>query len=187
MISVGFLLGDRGPTLVDNLVGFSLVESGGEALEDLYRATGQGPELEALLAVKGAADRAASRVRVGPAQGTEAWVRSLPEMVLDTATVRGLRWEYFIAAATVTPCLNMHRMVFGPGEEYEGFLAAARASLVRFPSEEGLFELANAGWLGSIRSGEPTPVGRLLSISMFGGESGCGEVVSRVQTTQAIF
>lgn len=187
VISVGFLLGDHGPTLIDNLVGFALVESGGSALEDLYEATGQRTALDRLRSLEGAAERAGARVPVGTALGTETWVRSLPDLVLDTAAVRGLRWEYLIGVTTLTPCLNMHRMVFGPDEEYERFLERAHASLVRFPSEEGLFELARGGWLGALRSDDVTLVGRILSVSMRRGESACGEIVRRLEPSRATF
>jgi hypothetical protein len=187
VISVGFLLSDRGPTLIEYVIGFALIESGGRALEDLYIAAGRTEAHADLLRSRAVAERASARVRVDGFRGTETWVRSLPDLVLDTSAVRGLRWEHLIGVTTLTPCLNLHRMVFGPDEEYRSFIDQARASLVRFPSEEGLFEIAEAGWLGAIQSDSDTWLGRLLSVSMRKGDGACGEVVRRIETAQALF
>ena len=187
LISVGFLLGDNGPTLMDNIIGVALVQSGGHALENLYAATGRREALDELVGLREAADRAANRVRVLRFQGTETWVRSLPDLVFDTTAIRGLRWEYFIGVTTLTPCLNLQRMVFGPDEEYDAFLQRAHDSLVQWPSEEGLFEVASAGWLGTIESEGETWIGRLLSVSMRRGDNACGEVVRKVETARALF
>ena len=187
VISVGFLLDDYGPTLIDNLIGFSFVESGGRALEDLYAVTGRTAALGELVRLREAADRAASRVRVGGSQGSETWVRSLPDMVFDTSAVRGLRWEYFIGVATLAPCLNLHRIVFGPDEDYRAFIEGAHDSLVRWPSEEGLFAMAKAGWLGTSESDRETWIGRILSVSMRRGDGACGDVVRNAETARALF
>lgn len=187
VISVGFLLGDHGPTLIDNFIGFALADFGGSALEGLYLVTGDDDALAALRELRQVAERASVRVPIGAPQGTEAWVRSLPELVLDSSTVRGLRWEYFIGITTLTPCLNLHRMVFGPDAEYERFLERAHETLVRFPSEEGLFEMARAGWLGTIQSEGDTWMGRLMSVSMRRGGASCGEILRKIETAQAIF
>jgi hypothetical protein len=186
IVSVGFLLGDHGPTLLDNLVGFALVEAGGQALEDLYSSTERTAALRELRRAREAAIRAGARVQIGIARSTEAWVRSLPEAVLDTTMVRGLRWEYLISVTSLTPCLNLHRMVFGPGGEYDNFVREAHASLVRFPSEEGLFTLARGGWLGTLQSDEPTLIGRVLSVSMRRGEGACGEAIRRLQAGEVM-
>jgi len=164
-----------------------MVQSGGHALENLYAATGRSTALDELVGLREAAHRAAGRVRVGSLQGTETWVRSLPDLVFDTSAMRGLRWEYFIGVTTLTPCLNLHRMVFGPDEDYAVFLQRAHDSLVRWPSEEGLFDMARAGWLGTIESEGETWIGRLLSVSMRRGDNACGEVVRKVETARAIF
>ncbi len=187
VISVGFLLDDYGPTLIDNLIGFALIESGGRALEELYAVTGRTTALNELVRLSEAANRAASRVRVGRAQGAETWVGSLPDMVFDTSAVRGLRWEYFIGVTTLTPCLNLQRMVFGPDDEYRAFIERAHDSLVRWPSEEGLFQMAKAGWLGTTPSDAETWLGRLLSVSMRRGDGACGEIVRKAETARAVF
>lgn len=173
VIAVGFLLGDDGPTLIDNLVGFAIVEAGGAAMADLFRASGQPGAAAELSRLRRVADRAAAMMQVEIPQGTDAWVRSLPGMVLDSTIVRGLRWEYFINLATMAPCLNMHQMVFGPGPAYEAFVDQARRSLVGRPSEEPLFELARHGWIGTADPGPPGVFGRLAGLFMSPGEDSC--------------
>ena len=103
----------------------------------------------------------------------------LPAMVADTNTVRGMRWEYFTFLTTVTPCINMKRIVFGPDAAYDQFIERTHDALVEWPSEEGLFALARRGWLGSGVESEPTLFGRLWSVSMRSGPATCGEMVQR--------
>ena len=105
----------------------------------------------------------------------------------DTTAVRGLRWEFFSLTATLTPCINLNRMVFGPGDEYRAFVDRAHASLVRYPSEEGLFQLARAGYWGSAAPASASVLGRFLSISMHPGQGTCADVMRRFDTLKEIF
>jgi len=181
VIAVGFLLGDEAPTLIDNLVGFSMVEAAGAALADLYRLSGRRADAAELSRLRDAADRSAAMVRTDPARGPDEWVRSLPGLVLDPSLVRGLRWEYFINLTTVAPCLNLNRIVFGPDEAYESFFEEARASLVRWPSEEALFELARYGWVGRAGGTRDGPVGWLVGMYMSAGENSCARMIRQVR------
>jgi hypothetical protein len=185
VISVGFLMGDDGSTLIDNVVGHVVVGIGGEALERFYAAAGRPEEARQLRELAAAAERAAARVHAESPEGTEAFVRSLPAMILDTSAVRGQRWESLILATTLTPCLNLNRMVFGPDDAYRDFLARARASLVRWPSERQLFDMAEAGYWGAAASGRGL-FGRLLGISMRPGEGSCNDVVKRFDALREI-
>jgi len=187
VIAVGFLLTDHGPTLIDNFVGLSLIESGGAALAGLFRVTGQATQAAELSRLNGVAERAAGLVRSEQPQGTEAWVRALPGLVVDPALVRGLRWEYFINLATITPCLNMHRMLFGPDEDYAAFVEEARASLVRWPAEEAIFELARHGWIGAAEPAGPTFIGRVTNLFMNTDEDSCGSFVQHMQAAGELF
>lgn len=182
VISVGFLLGDEGPTLIENLIGHVLITTGGTALANFFRATGRERDAAAIGDLTAAADRAAARVHQPPAEGVEAFVRSLPAMVEDTALVRGFRWEYFILTTTLTPCLNLHRMVFGPDEAYRAFEERAHAALVRYPSEEKLFDLARAGYWGGTDPANESLFGRFLGIAMRPGPGTCANVVRRFDT-----
>jgi len=187
VVSVGFLLGDQGPTLIDNLIGHVLVGAGGTALQRFYESQGRDDEARRVREMVETAERASLRVRSDPPEGAAAYVRSLPAMVLDTAAVRGLRWEYFILTATLSPCLNLHRMVFGADDDFRAFVERARGSLVRWPAEERLFELARAGYLGTVGDGAASPFGRFLGISMRSGPGTCADVVGRFETLKEAF
>lgn len=180
VVSVGFLLADDAPTLLDNLVGYAIVEAGGAALEDFYRVAGRPGESAQLSRLRQVADRSAGMMQTRMPRGTEAWVRSLPGLVLDSALVRGLRWEYFINLATMAPCLNANRIVFGTDQEYDAFMGAARESLVRWPSEEPLFELARGGWIGSVDPGPPGILERIAGLYMSSGENSCARTLHQV-------
>jgi hypothetical protein len=181
VISVGFLMADDGPTLIDNLVGHVVVGVGGTALERFYQATRREEDARRVRALAEAAARAAARVHTYAPEGTEAFVRSLPAAVADTGAVRGLRWESFILTTTLTPCLNLQRMVFGPEAEYRAFVARAHASLVRWPSEEQLSAVAEAGYWGAVAQDKPSLFGRFLGISMRPGKGSCQDVVKRFE------
>ena len=107
-------------------------------------------------------------------------------MILDTGTVRGQRWEALILTTTLTPCLNLHRMVFGPDDDYRDFLARARASLVRWPSEAQLLTVAEAGYWGAARPTGSRLFGRLLGVSMRPGEGSCNDVVKRFDALREV-
>lgn len=180
VLAVGFLLVDDGPTLIDNLVGYAIVESGGAALEQYYRQAGRAGDAAQLSRLRQVAERAALMTRTGETVGQEAWVRSLPDLVLDSALARGVRWEYFINLATLGPCLNVNRMVFGTGEAYEAFVQSARESLVRWPSEEPLFELARRGWVGSVDAGSKGLVETLAGLYMSTDENSCANALGQI-------
>ncbi len=179
VISVGLLLGDDGSLLLDNVVGHVVAKAGGTALEHFYEATGQADAADRVRALAAVAERSAERMHHGDPAGTEAFVRSLPLIVLDTGAVRGQRWESLILTTTLTPCLNMHRMVFGPDETYRSFLEKARSSLVRWPSEEALFALSEAGYWSAAGPDGRNLFGRLLGVSMRPGPGSCNEAVKR--------
>jgi len=180
VVSVGLLVADGSAALIDDLVGYQLVDAGARSLESLYDATDQTEKAGELRQLRSVANRAVRRVRYEMPEGAAEWIRSLPALVTDTSVVRGLRWEYFIGVTTLTPCLTLQRMVFGPGDQYQAFLESAHESLVEWPSEEGLFELAKAGWFVSVRQPRDSWVGRLAGIAMHGGEGSCGEVIRRL-------
>jgi len=186
VISVGMLLGDQGPTLIENLIGHVVAEFGGTALERFYTVTGRDDDAGRLRAVRDAARRSAGRIHGSNPEGIESFVRSLPDLVADTGTVRGLRWEFFTLTATVSPCLNLHRMVFGPEEQYEGFVENARSSLVRWPSEEKLFDLARSGYWGAADPENQSLFGRFLGIAMRPGDGSCNNVMKRFDTLKEV-
>jgi hypothetical protein len=178
ILSVGFLLADQGPTLMDNLVGHSMIREGGVALEQLYRVTNRPLLAEEMQEAKASAERTAARIRLARPSSSEALARMLPELVLDPGTVRGLAWESFALMATMAPCMNLNRVVFGPGDDYREFVSMAREALIRWPSEAGMFELAARRFLGSASEGFRP--GRLLRLSVRSGEGACGDAIGRM-------
>lgn len=58
---------------------------------------------------------------------------------------RGLRWEALLSIQIGAGCLNPHTVVFGHGADYNDWLEKTRASLVRYPTEQALFELTLRG------------------------------------------
>lgn len=186
VISVGMLLGDQGPTLIENLIGHVVAEFGGTALENFYANAGRGNDAARLAEIRDAARRAATRIHNAAPEGIESFVRSLPDLVADTGTVRGLRWEFFTLTTTLSPCLNLHRMVFGPDDGYAAFVEEARSKLVRWPSEEKLFDLARAGYWGTSAPDNESLFGRFLGIAMRPGEGSCNTVMKRFDTLKEI-
>ena len=89
----------------------------------------------------------------------------LPGLVLDSTTVRGLAWESFAVMATLAPCMNLNRVVFGPDEAHRAFVDAAHQALVRWPSEEDLFRVASRG-LFERREASPFGPLRLLTLAV---------------------
>ena len=71
-------------------------------------------------------------------------LRSIPDIVVNEDALRGLRWEYFATFNILSPCINLHKMVFGPDETYEEWLDESREALVRVPGEAPLYDLAKA-------------------------------------------
>ena len=115
----------------------------------------------------------------------EAFVRSLPHLVLDTTSVRGLRWEYFINLATMAPCMNVHRIVFGSDQEYADFVDEAHTSLVRWPSDEALFDLARHGWVGVGDAGRPSLLSRVVSLYINSEENSCARILQDIGTAES--
>lgn len=170
IVSAGFFLMEEGPVLTDALVGMALVETGADALEVLFRITGREGEGEAVAWARRSTSGAASLGRVGrTTPDIQALVKEMSEMVVQPTAVRGLRWDLMGGFHTLSPCINTHKVVFGPGADYEAWLDEARETLVRFPSEEELFRLARGGWLGTgVDVAAPGWMARFLVVSLGG-------------------
>ena len=149
VLSVGFLIADDGPTLIDNLIGYALVNLGASALDAFYETTGRSTDVAALRQARGAALRAAQVLIQGRAETLENTLAELPEIAASSVALRGLRWEFFTLTNTIAPCINLNRIVFGPDDNYADWVADVRESLVRWPSEEALFALALDGYFGA--------------------------------------
>lgn len=170
VVSAGFLMLDEGPTLIDNLIGSVLVREGGDGLEALYRITGQEEKAGAIAASREIAERAMNvSGALADWQGSEEALASMPEAVTGPGTVRGLRWEFFLVLNGLSPCLNAHKVVFGPDRDMEIFIEEAREVLVRYPSEAALFDLMREGWFGAGDGGQRW-LGRLVGLTLGGTE-----------------
>lgn len=163
VVSVGLLLTDESPAILDNLVGLVLVRQGAEALASLYRLAGRDEDARALSWSMDGAERAAAVARLP----TPVELPDVPELVRDPDALRGTRWEYLFHVNTLGPCINLHRMVFGPDRAYEEWLGEVEDELVRWPSEAELFELGRRGYFGRSAAEERGGVvGGLLDLAL---------------------
>jgi hypothetical protein len=184
LISSGFLLIDQGPTLIDNLMGVVLVNMGGDALEAYYLRVGQQAAADALSLARSAAREAASKARAGLIpEDIHSMLQGVPDLVEAEGALRGLRWEYFATFNMLAPCINLHKMVFGPDQTYDAWRERARDSLVRVPGERDLFELAESGALGSGGQDLQGFFSRFLSLTLgSGGAPGsCASLIASLQ------
>jgi hypothetical protein len=149
VISMGFVLMDQGPTLIDNMIGATLIGNGADALERLFHATGRGHDADELAFVRATVKKATDRTAQGAAAGIEEALSAMPRIVVDTTMAMGLRWEFLTQVATFASCINLHRMIFGAKEDYAQWLDQARRSLVRRPSDEEMFRFMARGFFGS--------------------------------------
>ena len=93
---------------------------------------------------------AANKARAGLIpEDARALLQGVPDLVENEEALRGLRWEYFATFNMLAPCINLHKMVFGPDDTYDEWRQRAERSIVRFPGEQELFDLAESGVLGS--------------------------------------
>ena len=178
-LAIGFLLIDDGPTLLDNLTGASIARMSGMALEALFGGLGR-PEAGALVATRTSTERALGLTLPTAGDDVATALRRMPDVVLDSAALRGVRWEYLMVLNTVGPCLNARRVVFGPDDAQQVWLEAARVALVRSPAEDALFDLALGGLFGGLRNDEPGLPVRLLALTMGGTDrvGSCGRAVA---------
>ena len=184
LISTGFLLVDQGPTLLDNLMGVVLANMGGDALEEYYRRIGREADAEALAFARSSARDAAHRARAGMIpEDIHALLQGVPALVETEEALRGLRWEYFAAFNMLAPCINLHKMVFGPDETYAEWRERARDTLVRVEGERDLFELAESGVVGGGGQELQGFFARFLSLTL-GGRGAPGSCASLIASLQ---
>ncbi len=184
LISTGFLLIDQGPTMVDNLMGVVLTDIGGDALEAYYRRNGQDVLADELAWARSSALGAARRARAGLIpEDIHSLLQGIPDLVETEDALRGLRWEYFATFNTLAPCINLHKMVFGPDETYEAWRERVRDALVRSEGERELFALAERGTVGAGVGQLQGFFPRFLSLTLgSGGAPGsCASLIASLQ------
>jgi hypothetical protein len=167
LLSVGFLVADHGPTVLDHLMGVVTATMAGDALESLYTRTGN-PEAQRLAWSRRAAARSVARGRAGVADDPASILRSMPTGAIDPEMPPGVRWEYLNLLNTISPCMNLRRAVFGPDQEYDDWLEQARDGLVHSPAEAEFFDLARGGMFGRQVDEPPNLTTRFLGITMGG-------------------
>ena len=128
---------------------------------------------------------AASRSRAGTLpEDIHSLLQGVPDLVLTEGALRGLRWEYFATFNMLAPCINLHKMVFGPDETYDDWRLDARDALVRVRGERDLFELAEGGALGAGEQEMQGFLPRFLSLTLgSGGAPGsCASLIASLQS-----
>lgn len=150
VISTGFALIDHGPTLIDALVGTVMVLEAGDALDGLLRLTGRAAEAGELRRAREQTRLVTDRLEaVGVGGSLEQALQAMPRIVTDPAVVIGLRWELYFNVRSFVPCLNLHTMVFGPGDAFATWLEQARSALVRDEADAAYFEFLGRGFFGT--------------------------------------
>jgi hypothetical protein len=173
VIAVGLLVMRESQSLIDVLVGASITSNGGAALQSLYRTTGRHDEADAMLRPQEGIERMENITRALHSDAdVDALLRRSMAMTTDEALPRGLRWEALMSIQVGVGCLNPHTVVFGNGEEYATWLAATRSSLVRYPSEEALFDVLQRGpTMPGHLERRATVLHRLIGITLGRGDS----------------
>lgn len=150
VMSTGFLLMEARGYLITALVGVSLVEGGASALEAIYSHVRDTVKVQRLRVTRASGERAARIAQAGRSGRMGAAIfEQIPNLVLDRAVTPGLRWEMFTTLTTYVPCLNQHNVLFGPGRDYDEWVAQARAELVQSAADAEIFELVRNGIAGS--------------------------------------
>lgn len=187
VISVGLLLARTGPTLIDLLIGGSVAHSGARALHLFYESTGRAVDAAAIrLALEGveAADAAAkSLLPLGDADGS---LRGRMAVAANANVPPGLRWESLMSARLSAGCLNANAALFGD-EGYDTWLDEMRASLVRFPSEDALFELMEKGLVPPADVRRKTEVVQRLLQLTFGQSESASDCVALAAAVTMLF
>ncbi len=173
IISAGFLVAEEGPTFIDNLIGYTIVKIGGDALESLYLASGRAEDAENLRWMRETAESVEMLARTAGVGGdVQASLQRMADVVVSPQSIRGLKWEFFVLLNTIGPCMNAHRVVFGPDERYTTWLETARSHLVRYPSEAEVFSAAQRGLMGTRAStASGSWITLFLRIGLGGGAS----------------
>lgn len=185
LVATGFLLIDQGPTLLDNLIGVELTRMGANGLEGYYRRVGDPRTAESIAWARQGALAAAGKARAGlVAEDARLLLQGVPGLVVNEEALRGLRWEYFATFNMLAPCINLHKMVFGPDQTYDEWRQETERSIVRTPGEQELFDLAESGVLGSGGQNLQGFLPRFLGL-VLGSEGAPGSCASLIASLQS--
>jgi hypothetical protein len=145
-ISLGLQMVDYSPTLIDGLIGRMIAFRGANGLRNLYVAMDRDAEAR-LLTEKINASELLTENTVGAAPDVRTTLATLPGIIADPKASRVQQWESLAAFSTFAPCLNLHRAVFANDPAYDEWLSSARKRLVRYPSDNAMFELVQKGMI----------------------------------------
>jgi hypothetical protein len=146
VISVGLLIARESPTMIDLLVGNNIAANGAAALQSFYQTTGRTVDAEALRRPGAGIDRMEEYARSLRSSGDiDSGLQRSMAIAANESLPRGLRWESLLSIQVAAGCLNPHTVVFGQGPQYHEWLEQTRATLVRTPTEQALFDLTLRG------------------------------------------
>ena len=171
--------------MLDNLIGVELTRMVGDALEGYYRRTWQADRAESLEWARDGALGAARKARAGLIpEDIHSLLQGVPDLVENDDALRGLRWEYFATFNMLAPCINLHKMVFGPDAAYDEWRRRAERAMVRVPGEQELFDLAESDVLGTGGQNLEGFLPRFLSLALgSGGTPGsCASLIASLQS-----
>jgi hypothetical protein len=178
LISAGLIYGDEAPFLIDTLIGYVLAGYGADALVGLYEASGREEEADALRCVR-ESTQAIGKATRSFGNNASAALQQMPARILDNAELRGIRWEYFWLLSGISPCINPHQTVFGPGLNQEEFMRSARKALVRYPAEGAVWEVLKGGFFDIPKPGGWDGLAARVMRATLGPRAGmCASVLS---------
>lgn len=136
IVSFGFAMIDNGSTLLDALIGRTIVDIGRDGLHQLYVLTNDAEGLQR-------AARLSSRSQVArrsvPFDADAAWARLLADATNPQAP-RTLRLES-LRQLSMGTCGTVRGMLFGMSPEVNAAFDAASGTLVRYPSDQAYLDL----------------------------------------------
>jgi hypothetical protein len=146
VIGAGFsLMGEM--TIIENLVGSTIVDRGREELVAFYETTGRAGEARQISSAMDPRPRDdLTEPRLTAAQ-QEVYIA---QTIQDSARAPGVRWEMATRFATFKPCMELRDMVFGPGPDYYAVLAEARKGLVHTAGEDAVMRMAETQLEGGV-------------------------------------
>jgi serine/threonine-protein kinase len=153
VLSVGLLLAD-GTDLLSLRLGLAPATAALDGLADLYDAMGRRDEAVRIRASRRVADPwEDAALGVGPLEGEaeapgarepararEQTLADYYARAADVTLARGLRWTYLYHLVLWTQCGDPRWVLAGDRDELDPYLEGLRPTLVRYPSEEPLFD-----------------------------------------------
>jgi hypothetical protein len=138
VLSAGFLMIGQGNTLIEALVGRTLVLKGRLGLTALYQQTGRAAEAGFVSEASDPSDASVPDRQMNLDQ-RQARVRAMA-LVKDKSMFRGVRMESLFFPLAYGPCGDLKQIVFGVDPTYTMALRTVRKELVRFPSDSVFFD-----------------------------------------------